>query len=118
MLADRGGNAHMPGMSLEPDPQSTPTGEERFDSWKEIATYLKKTVRTVQRWERLKGLPVHRHGHGKSGSIYAFKANIDLWLKYEPEGDRKDIRSVVVLPLRNLSGDPEQEYFADGMTES
>jgi eukaryotic-like serine/threonine-protein kinase len=27
------------------------------------------------------------------------------------------IKSLVVLPLQNLSGDPEQEYFADGMTE-
>ena len=28
------------------------------------------------------------------------------------------IRSLAVLPLENLSGDPAQEYFADGMTES
>ncbi|HEY7059325.1 MAG TPA: protein kinase, partial [Vicinamibacterales bacterium] len=28
-----------------------------------------------------------------------------------------EIRSVAVLPLQNLSGDPEQEYFADGMTD-
>ena len=27
------------------------------------------------------------------------------------------IRSIAVLPLRNFSGDPEQDYFADGMTE-
>jgi TolB-like protein len=27
------------------------------------------------------------------------------------------IRSLAVLPLENLSGDPEQEYFADGMTD-
>jgi TolB-like protein len=34
--------------------------------------------------------------------------------------DSKDERipSLVVLPLENLSGDPEQEYFADGMTEA
>src|SRR5215467_684305 len=27
------------------------------------------------------------------------------------------IRTLAVLPLTNISGDPEQEYFADGMTE-
>ncbi|HLM24382.1 MAG TPA: winged helix-turn-helix domain-containing protein [Pyrinomonadaceae bacterium] len=28
------------------------------------------------------------------------------------------ISSIMVLPLENLSGDPEQEYFADGMTDA
>ena len=28
------------------------------------------------------------------------------------------IESIAVLPLENLSGDPEQDYFADGMTEA
>jgi TolB-like protein len=28
-----------------------------------------------------------------------------------------EIRSIAILPLKNLSGDPSQEYFADGMTE-
>jgi TolB-like protein/Tfp pilus assembly protein PilF len=32
--------------------------------------------------------------------------------------DRGSIRSLAVLPLENLSRDPEQEYFADGMTEA
>ena len=34
-----------------------------------------------------------------------------------PEEARR-IRSLAVLPLANLSGDPQQEYFADGMTET
>jgi serine/threonine protein kinase/Tfp pilus assembly protein PilF len=33
-------------------------------------------------------------------------------------GTRPTIQSLAVLPLRNLSGDPEQDYFAEGMTES
>ncbi len=31
---------------------------------------------------------------------------------------RAPIRSLAVLPLSNLSGDPAQDYFADGMTEA
>ena len=34
------------------------------------------------------------------------------------EGEAPGIRSLAVLPLQNLSGDPEQEYFADGLTEA
>ena len=30
---------------------------------------------------------------------------------------RQGIRSIAILPLKNLSGDPTQDYFADGMTE-
>jgi serine/threonine-protein kinase len=32
--------------------------------------------------------------------------------------DRTPIKSLAVLPLANLSGDPEQEYLADGMTDA
>jgi non-specific serine/threonine protein kinase len=35
-----------------------------------------------------------------------------------PAGERASIRSIAVLPLENLTGDPEQEYFVDGMTEA
>src|SRR5215469_10601677 len=154
-------------------------GNERLDSWKEIATYLDRDVTTVQRWEKREGMPVHRHLHDKRGSVYALTKELDLWkqsrrltdaiAENQPEAEtptesspidpvqkaahvprtnrlwlllaaalcacllvaawlmfRKAppglaeprIGSLAVLPLKNLSGDPAQEYFADGMTEA
>ena len=53
--------------------------EDRLDSWKEIAAYLKRDVTTVQRWEKREGMPVRRHVHGKLGSVYAFRSELDVW---------------------------------------
>ena len=53
--------------------------ESRLDSWKEIAAHLGRSVRTVQRWERQEGLPVHRLQHEKLGSVYAFASELDAW---------------------------------------
>src|SRR5687767_9779014 len=39
--------------------------EDRLESWKEIAAYLKRDVSTVQRWEKREGMPVRRHLHNK-----------------------------------------------------
>jgi Tol biopolymer transport system component len=51
----------------------------RLESWGEIAAYLKRDVRTVQRWESVEGLPVHRHQHKDRGTVYAFTREIDRW---------------------------------------
>ena len=40
-----------------------------------------------------------------------------IWYYRQPRSGISGIRSIAVLPLKNLSGDPEQEYFADGITE-
>src|SRR6185369_5929360 len=51
----------------------------RLDSWKEIAEYLRRDVRTATRWES-QGLPVHRVGGGHGRSVYALTHEIDAWL--------------------------------------
>jgi Tol biopolymer transport system component len=66
--------------SLGTPPSETPP-EDRLDSWKEIAAYLKRDVTTVQRWEKREGMPVHRHLHDRMGSVYASRADLDAWMR-------------------------------------
>ncbi len=60
-------------------PASERPPEDRLDSWKEIASYLKRDVTTVQRWEKREGMPVHRHQHDRMGSVYASRTELDAW---------------------------------------
>ena len=63
---------------------STPVehvADDRLDSWKEIAAYMRRDVKTVQRWEKREGMPVHRHVHDKMGSVYAFRSQLDTWAR-------------------------------------
>src|SRR5512143_283725 len=58
-----------------------PSGSgRRLPSWKEIAAYLEREVRTVRRWEKSEGLPVHRHVHNRQSTVYAYRAELDAWL--------------------------------------
>lgn len=50
-----------------------------LNSWKDIAKYMDRGVRTVQRWERSLRLPVHRIGP-RRGVVFAYAAEIDAWL--------------------------------------
>ncbi len=141
------------------DEMAEPPAGDRLDSWKEIAAYLRRGTRTVQRWASERGLPVHRLTAGKHGQVFAYKSELDAWwrsrrtdveaeapahprwrvwqiglaaglavvigagaylawvrLQYRrgpPEG--KVV--LAVLPFENLSGDQEQDYFSDGLTE-
>ena len=106
------------------------TAADRLESWKEIAAYLKRGVRTVVRWEKEEGLPVHRHVHHKLGSIYALRSEVDAWRDGRREQARQSVATarrvsgmaagrvlIAILPFENLSGVPAQMYLADGLTE-
>lgn len=49
-------------------------------SWKEIANYFGKGVRTVQRWERCFGLPVRRATGHDQRAVLAIPEELDAWL--------------------------------------
>jgi hypothetical protein len=57
---------------------------DRLDSWKAIAEYLGRDARTLRRWERL-GLPIRRVAGSRGHSVFAFKSEIDAWLKTHPD---------------------------------
>ncbi len=96
---------------------------DRLDSWKEIAVYLRRDVRTVQRWEKREGLPVYRHQHDKLGSVFAYRAELAAWFKGRQQSaavaqDKDDGKiKLAVLPFINLNAGPEDDYFSDGLTE-
>lgn len=58
-----------------------PEQEKILVSWKEIASFLDRAERTVRRWERERGLPVHRVPGGERGGVYAYPNELTNWLK-------------------------------------
>ncbi len=52
------------------------------------------------------------------GGIVALGAFLLVTGLYFFRGGSKTIDSIAVLPMENLSADPEQEYFVDGMTDA
>jgi len=60
--------------------QETSARVEIFSGWKEIANYLRKGVRTVQRYERKLGMPIHRLAGKTAGGVVATRDELDGWV--------------------------------------
>jgi tetratricopeptide (TPR) repeat protein len=105
-------------------------GDDRLDSWKEIASYLRREVRTVQLWEKKEGLPVHRHFHTSQGSVFALRSEIENWkrrvsrecgnLEIEPIAlASKPVReageriTIYVLPFKNVTVSSDRRRVCD-----
>lgn len=58
----------------------TDSGEKVFTSWKEIASFFGKGVRTVQRWERKFGLPISRPTAAKN-VVLATENELREWIR-------------------------------------
>jgi tetratricopeptide (TPR) repeat protein len=53
----------------------------KLQSWKAIAGYFDCDERTAKRWERERGLPVHRAPGGKRSGVFAYHSELDAWLQ-------------------------------------
>ena len=58
--------------------------KEILNSWKEIAVYLGRGVRTVQRWEAELGLPVRRPRGKRHSIVVATRTELDAWMASSP----------------------------------
>jgi serine/threonine-protein kinase len=104
--------------------------EERYDSTRELAKNLKSVLEAPAASGREPPQPPQRRfgwrrtsGVVARAGVVAARLAVAVGLNLGSVRDRlarsfgsTPIRSLAVLPLQNLSGDPEQEYFADGMT--
>lgn len=77
-------------LSLVPRPHQSSNGSYAagvLNSWKEIAAYLNRGVRTVQRWESELHLPVHRPLGRSRSPVIALREEIDNWLRHASSFD-------------------------------
>jgi len=84
---------------------------EILNSWKQVAAYLGRGTRTVQRWEHDLGLPVRRPRGKSRSAIMALRRDLDAWVRNSPQinqtrnGDRAVRQRIPddYPPIRNVS---------------
>jgi hypothetical protein len=92
--------------------QQRPNGD-RLESWKEIARYLRRDVRTVQRWEESDGMPVRRLRRAHRAIPYAYKTELDTWWTsrstadppeaIEPQGSSAAVSRLAARPVASVA---------------
>jgi TolB-like protein len=112
----------MDAAALDPDRRVEPESD-LLESWKRIATYLRRDIRTLQRWERQRNLPIHRLPGGGKASVYALRTELDAWRRGESaqpyiNSGSPYFVSIAVLPFANLSEARSNQYFSQGLVDN
>jgi tetratricopeptide (TPR) repeat protein len=66
--------------TAQSSPIGVPRPPQKLASWKCIASYFEVDERTAKRWERERGLPVHRAPGRKRSAVFAYSWELDSWL--------------------------------------
>jgi hypothetical protein len=79
-----------------------------LNSWKEVATYMGRGVRTVQRWEQELGLPIRRPRGKSRSAVVALAPDLDEWLRRAPVGFEPGTNGNVVMLNPEHSSAPDE----------
>lgn len=102
-------------------PETNIVSDQILNSWKEIAQYLNRGVRTVQRWESELGLPVRRPRGRRRSAVIAMRSDIDEWLSQCPVEAREQVATSsgpAVLPLVRSRKEEEERGVSQLILDS
>jgi TolB-like protein len=81
-----------------------PAPNQRLGSWKEIAAFFDCDERTLRRWEKQRGLPVHRVPGGSGGKVFAYTDELSAWLAMPRNGSASLSKSNAATEARPQGG--------------
>lgn len=99
-----------------------------LQSWKQIANYIGRTERTIQRWEREFGFPIRRPSGKARSAVMALVSEIEEWTRGKPslveiqrtgwlprEKFQHNVTPQAVTIKPNLSPSPERLPFEENL---